>query len=232
MDEYLKQLDAAKVPFSIKDVDEWGPSLDLAARLRRASGVDHTIIWRSTATDTPPYDSDPDDGATAHWAKVKAAMPAEVDQNKDQIWVEVINEPDQAKCAWLSNFSTAISKLALADGFRIFNIGWSTGTPWVGVGDGPNCYEDPATLAFLEYAVSAEAGGKVGVALHEYSLSLDITNEWPWLLGRLHFLYAACDNHTIAYPPVAITEWGWDGCHVKLPPDEVGALRCPCCVID
>ena len=68
-----------------------------------------------------------------------------------------------------------------------------------------------------------DAKGKVGVAVHEYANSLNITNEWPYLLGRLHYLFDACDNHSIAYPPVAITEWGWEACDVKLPPSDAVA---------
>lgn len=159
---------------------------------------------------------DPVSAASSHWGNVKSQMPASLESAKDQIYIEVINEPDQTKCAWLSNFSLAISKLAVGEGWRIFNYGWSTGTPWVGASGGPSCWEDPATLAFLRYA--ATQSGSVGIALHEYSNSLDITNEWPWLLGRFHFLFDTCDAHGIARPPVAITEWGWLACGVKLPP--------------
>lgn len=171
----------------------------------------------------PPYSLAPDAAAAQHWAAVKGHMPAEVTAAKDQIWIEVINEPDQTKCAWLANFSVSISKLAVAEGWRIFNIGWSTGTPFVNAGGGPNCYEDPATLALLQYAADtnkAAGSDTVGIAVHEYANSMNITNEWPYLLGRLHYLFDACDAHGIARPPVAITEWGWTACDVKLPPQQ------------
>lgn len=101
--------------------------------------------------------------------------------NCTKFGAKVINEPDQDKCGWLSNFSLAISKLAVAEGWTIFNYGWSTGTPHVGA-SGPSCWTQPETKAFLSYA--AASNGKVGIALHEYSLTLNITNQWPWLLGR------------------------------------------------
>jgi hypothetical protein len=215
VETYLRQLDAARVPFSIKDVNEWGPELELAAKLRAASGVDHTIIWRHTDTDVPPYHLAPSAAAVQHWSLVKSKMPPGLMPYKEQVWLEVVNEPDMNQCAWMANFSIAVSKLAVSDGWRLFNFGWSTGNPHVGAGGGPDCYEDPATLDFLRYA--SEQGGKVGVALHEYSNSMNITNEWPYLLGRLHFLFDACDKHDIPRPLAAITEWGWLGCNVKLP---------------
>ena len=132
------------------------------------------------------------------------------------MWLEVINEPDQTKCAWLANFSLSISQLAVQEGWSIFNFGWSTGTPYVGAGGGPSCWKDPATVAFLRWA--SQQNGRVGVALHEYANTLQIDNEWPYLLGRYSFLMEACDQQGIPRPLVAITEWGWTGCDVKLPP--------------
>eukprot|EP00039_Didymoeca_costata_P000697 m.46856 g.46856 ORF g.46856 m.46856 type:complete len:313 (+) comp10419_c0_seq1:74-1012(+) len=216
--DYLQRLDSQKIPFSIKNVDGIA-FLDTAAQLRNASGVDHDIIWRSTNTDVPDYTQDPQSAAQSHWQKVKSNMPTQLPALKEHIAIEVINEPDQTKCAWLANFSLAISKLAVAEGYRIYNFGWSTGTPFVGASN-PNCWNQTETKAFLQYA--ATQGGKVGVALHEYSNSMNITNEWPWLLGRNHFLFDTLTSMGINLMdiPVSITEWGWTACHTKLPPSD------------
>lgn len=59
---------------------------------------------------------------------------------------------------------------------------------------------------------------RLGVALHEYSLTTNIQNEYPFLIGRLHFMMDVCKELGITPPTTMITEWGWGACAVHLPP--------------
>eukprot|EP00038_Savillea_parva_P024767 m.3267 g.3267 ORF g.3267 m.3267 type:complete len:103 (-) comp659_c0_seq1:132-440(-) len=79
-------------------------------------------------------------------------------------------------------FLSPSQKLAVAEGWTIYNFAWSTGNPYVGATK-PSCWAQPETEAFLRYA--AASNGKVGVSLHEYANSLDITNEWPWRTSHI-----------------------------------------------
>lgn len=112
VDVYLKELDAAGVPFSIKNVNEFGALLDLACQLKNKSSIPHEIIWRydpelqpykilkshaitnqqlrrSTNTDVPPNMPNATAAAEAHWVRVKSNMPQELPGVKDLVAIEV-----------------------------------------------------------------------------------------------------------------------------------------------
>eukprot|EP00054_Salpingoeca_dolichothecata_P018815 m.116178 g.116178 ORF g.116178 m.116178 type:complete len:319 (-) comp23024_c1_seq1:37-993(-) len=209
---YMEQLDAAGLPFVIKDVDEYAP-LAQAAALRNKSGIPHVIIWRNTNMDSVNYNNPPAQEALDHWQKNIAALPAGFD--KTNVWLEVINEPDQTKCDWLGQFGVTVANLSMAQGYKVSMFGFATGNPPVG-SSAPNCWEAPGMLDYLR--IAGQHPDVLGVALHEYALTLNITSEYPWLVGRFHFLYETCENYSIPLPTTHITEFGWTGCNVKLPP--------------
>mmetsp|Transcript_172 Transcript_172/g.551 ORF Transcript_172/g.551 Transcript_172/m.551 type:complete len:319 (+) Transcript_172:3-959(+) len=204
--DYLQELDAAKIPFSIKNVDTYDV-LDFAVNLTLVSGVNHSIIYRDTSLDIPDYSKDPADAAAAHWALQMARMPPNF--NKQLVWLELINEPDQTKGDWLGQFGVAAAKLAMDQGYKIAMFAFSTGTPYVGASTDPyNSWETPGMQEYLK--LCAQYPDLLAVSLHEYSLdNQQIMTGYPYLIGRFQFLFETCDNHSIARPTLFITEWGW-----------------------
>ncbi|MCB0028464.1 MAG: hypothetical protein KDE28_11190, partial [Anaerolineales bacterium] len=216
---YMRALDRASIPFTLKSVDHYGPCFE-AAGLARQSGIRHNIIFRlSTAGqgqsydfDVPPYKdprflNDPEGAASQHWARTKARLPQEFDKS---VWIEPINEVDKNLCGWLGRFAVRIADLAHEDGCRVALFAWSSGEPeragW----------EHPAMLAYLR--LCAERPEQAAIALHEYGYEqADLFAEFPYRLGRFQLLFDVCDRHNIPRPTTFITEWGWTLNHVPTP---------------
>lgn len=200
--EWMTRLDAAGVPFFLKSVDDSGALVE-AQQLVYASGVPHTLVYRTTGTDfdVPEYDLPPAEAAQRHWQKHKATFPPELDRNL--VWFETINEVDQQRSDWLAEFSLATAQLALAEGYRWAAFGWSSGEPEIAD------WESPVMLELLRLV--ADNPDRLAIALHEYSfLANDIYHEYPYKVGRFFQLFAVCDKHNIPRPTVLITEWGWE----------------------
>lgn len=198
---WMERLDAAGVPFFLKSVDSAGP-LTEAQEMVKASGVPHTLVYRSTGDsfDTPDYELPPAEAARQHWERHKAALPPELDPSI--VWLETINEVDKGRAAWLAEFAVATAQMALADGFRWAAFGWSSGEPEV------TDWESPAMLEFLRLA--AAHPDRLAIALHEYSfVAEEIGHEYPFKVGRFQELFRVVDRHGIPRPTVLITEWGW-----------------------
>ncbi len=199
--EMMVALDAAGVPFFLKSVDDAG-YIAFATDLAEASGVPHTLVFRRTGQqfDVPDYNLSPQEAAQGHWANHLANLPAEVDPTR--VWLETVNEVDKQRSEWLAEFAYETAQLALASGYRWAAFGWSSGEPepehWVG----------PKMLEFLELA--AQYPDQIAIALHEYSYSPDITNIYPYLVGRFQSLFDVVDRRDIARPTILITEWGWE----------------------
>lgn len=209
--DFMTQLDAAKIPFFMKSVDDYG-LIGQGAALAAKSGVPHTLVWRNTNFDIPDYSKDPATAASEHWNKTMTQMPPNFD--KERVWLELINEPDQSKCDWLGNFSVAAGNIAMSNGYKFAAFSWATGNPPVEAANpGQGCWQTPGALAYLRLVAANQ--DKLAVALHEYSLTVDnILAQYPYLLGRFKFLFDACDQHGIARPKVLITEWGWEAFNV------------------
>ncbi|MCA9986951.1 MAG: hypothetical protein KDE59_21730 [Anaerolineales bacterium] len=224
---YMRALDRASIPFTLKSVDHYGPCFE-AANLARQSGIRHNIIFRlSTAGqgqsydfDVPPYKdprflNDPEGAASQHWARTKARLPQEFDKS---VWIEPINEVDKNLCGWLGRFAVRIADLAHEDGCRVALFAWSSGEPeragW----------EHPAMLAYLR--LCAERPEQAAIALHEYGYEqADLFAEFPYRLGRFQLLFDVCDRHNIPRPTTFITEWGWTLNHVPTPELALPAIR-------
>ncbi len=201
LDEWMRRLDAAGVPFFLKSADSAQP-LFFAQEIMRQSGVPHTLVYRRVGNsyDVPNYDLPPDEAARIHWQLHKEAWPPELDPSL--VWIETINEVDKNLSEWLGQFALTTAQLALADGYKWAAFGWSSGEPE------PAHWQSPAMLAFLRLA--AQNPDRLAVALHEYSyLRDDIAHEYPFKVGRFQELFRICDQYGIARPTVLITEWGW-----------------------
>ena len=200
--EWMRRLDAAGVPFFVKSADDAGPLVE-AQNLLRASGVPHTLVFRTSGDeyDVPRYDLPPREAARLHWALHMAAFPPELDPSL--VWLETLNEVDKERSAWLGDFALATAELALAGGYRWAAFGWSSGEPE------ETDWTQPSMLAFLRLA--AANPDRLAIALHEHSfLADDIAHEYPYKVGRFQTLFAIADRYGFARPTVLITEWGWE----------------------
>ena len=208
---YMRRLDSAGIPFTIKSVDHYGPCFE-AAQLARQSALPHSIIFRLSTIgqnhsydfDVPPYKdiqfiNDPAGAAAKHWQKTKAALPPEFDRS---VWIEPINEVDKNLCNWLGHFGVHIANLAQADGYKVALFAWSSGEPE------REGWQEPGMLEYLH--LCAERPEQAAIALHEYSYEArDLFAEFPNRLGRFQLLFDVCDQNGIARPTTFITEWGW-----------------------
>ncbi|MEZ4593373.1 MAG: NBR1-Ig-like domain-containing protein [Chloroflexota bacterium] len=219
--DYMRALDAAKIPMVLKSVDHYGPIFE-AQEIMKKSNVPHVLIFRLSDRhgpddnykyDTPPYKDpkyvdDPEGGAEKHWRKTVAKLPPEFD--KERVWLEVINEVDRHLCDWLGRFAVRIANLAQRDGYKVSLFAWAGGEPE------PSGWETPGMLQYLK--LCAERPNQAAVALHEYSyIVTDIFHEFPFKVGRFQYLFQVCDRHNIPRPTVHITEWGWTLDNVPVP---------------
>lgn len=227
--DYMRALDAAKIPMVLKSVDHYGPIFE-AQEIMKRSNVPHLLIFRLSDRhgpddnykyDTPPYKdpkyvNDPEGGAEKHWRKTVAKLPPEFD--KKRVWLEVINEVDKNLCDWLGRFAVRIANLAQRDGYKVSLFAWSGGEPE------PGCWETPGMLAYLR--LCAERPSQAAVALHEYSfIESDIFHQFPFKVGRFQYLFKVCDKHNIPRPRVHITEWGWTLDSVPPPEKAIQDIR-------
>lgn len=216
VEDWMRQLDAAGVPFFIKTADNAEP-VYIAQELMKQSGVPHTLVYRNAAGgddyNVPFYDLPPEEAAQIHWQKHIEAFPPELDPSL--VWLETINEVDKNRSEWLAQFALATAQLALRDGYKWAAFGWASGEPE------PADWQSPAMLEFLRLA--AANPDRIAIALHEYSYLVDdIGHEYPYKVGRFLELFRICDQYGIARPTVLITEWGWTYQEV---PEPQRALR-------
>jgi hypothetical protein len=204
LDDWMVRLDQAGVPFFIKTVDNAEP-LFRAQELMKASGVPHTLVYRSTGG-VPHYELEPALAAQVHWEEHRDKFPAELDPSL--VWIETLNEPDRTKAEWFGQFALETARLAIADGYRWAAFSWASGEPE------PEQWQTPSMLAFLK--VAGENPEQLAIALHEYSfLQDDITHEYPYKVGRFLELFRIADEQGFPRPTVLITEWGWE--HNNIP---------------
>ena len=207
LDSYMQRLDSEGVPFFLKSVDNAEP-LFKAQELMKASGVPHTLVYRSTLYDVPDYSMDPVLAAETYWEMEKAIWPPELDPGL--VWFETMNELDKNRSEWLAQFSLRTAELALRDGYRWAAFGWSSGEPE------PEDWESPAMLELLR--LIGDNPDRLAIALHEYSyVADDIGHEYPHKVGRFLDLFAVADKYNIPRPTVLITEWGWT--YNNIPPE-------------
>ncbi|MCB9443985.1 MAG: hypothetical protein H6669_07090 [Ardenticatenaceae bacterium] len=203
LEEWMRQLDAAGVPFFIKTADNAEP-VYIAQELMKQSGVPHTLVYRKASGgdiyNVPNYDLPPAEAAQIHWQLHTEAFPPELDPSL--VWLETINEVDKNRSEWLAEFALETAKLALRDGYKWAAFGWASGEPE------PEDWQSPAMLEFLRLA--AANPDRIAIALHEYSYLVDdIGHEYPYKIGRFQELFRICDQYGIPRPTVLITEWGW-----------------------
>lgn len=214
LEEWMRRLDEAGVPFFLKSVDNAQPIL-FAQELKRASGVPHVLVYRKASGgenhnwDVPNYALPADQAAELHWQIHRDAFPPELDPTL--VWLETINEIDRTQAEWLGQFALKTAELTLRDGFNWAAFGWASGEPE------PEQWQTPAMLQFLRLA--GQNPQRLAIAVHEYSyLTEDIADAYPYKVGRFQELFHIADQHAIPRPTVLITEWGW--AYDDVPPPE------------
>ena len=226
--DWMRALDKARIPLSLKSVDHYGPLFE-AQELMKQSNVPHVLVYRMSTRgqndgydyDVPPYKdpkfvNDPEGGAEKHWRKTMAKLPPEFDRKR--VWLEPINEVDKDFCDWLGRFAVRTADLARQEGMKVTLFAWSSGEPE------PSGWETPGMLAYLR--LCAERPQQAAVALHEYSyVENDILDEFPFKIGRFQYLFQVCDKHNIPRPRVHITEWGWVLNSVPVPEKAIPDIR-------
>ena len=214
--DWLKSVDAAGVPFTVKCVRGTTGVHD-ALQIMSGSNVPHNIIYRQDyfphnqgGTDIPDYSRDPVPAAVEQWESHVARFPPELPPAV--VWSEIINEPakEVEMADWIGRFCFTAGMLALEQGYKFIGPGYSTGTPEVGA------WDTDGMLMYLE--LCAKYPDKVGIALHEYSLSNSDIFHWG-LVGRYKNLLETCDQHGIDHPTIFISEWGWHA--TTLPEPEI-----------
>jgi hypothetical protein len=207
LEEWMRALDAAGIPFFLKSVDNAQPLL-FAQELMKQSGVPHVLVYRKAAGgndnydwDVPNYALPAEQAAEIHWQMHRDAFPPELDPSL--VWLETINEIDKNVAEWLGQFALKTAELAMNDGFRWAAFGWASGEPE------PEQWQTPSMLAFLRLA--GNNPDRLAIALHEYSyVRDDIGDQYPYKIGRFQRLFQIADEHNIPRPTVLITEWGWE----------------------
>lgn len=201
--EMWRRLDAAGVPFGVYSV-EGGGLIAEASQFARAD----PLVYRTLATDVAAYDLPPEQAAARSWALLIEKLPPEVKALKDRVWIEIGNEQDKGRADWLGWYYVELAGYAAANGYRICGPGWSTGEPEA------HHWATPGWLAYLR--LCAARPDRLAVTTHEYSLDADdIMAGYPWLVGRVSFLFDICAANGIRPPTVFVTEAGWT--HNDLP---------------
>jgi hypothetical protein len=214
LDDYMAQLDSNRVPFFLKSVDNAEPVYK-AQELMRVSGVEHILLFRTTAYDVADYHLSPEAAAELDWERELALWPPELDPSL--VWFETLNEPDKNRAEWLARFALRTAQLALRDGYRWAAFGWASGEPE------PEDWESPAMLELLR--LMGDHPDQLAIALHEYSyLADDIGHDYPYKVGRFLDLFAVADKHGIPRPTVLITEWGWTYNNIPPTPEAMADI--------
>ncbi len=195
--EYMRRLDAARIPFCIKASDNAGIAFE-AQQLAAESGVPHVICYRRAGNlwDVPDYEKSPEAAALEHWQKHLEAWPPELE--KSIVWWETVNEVDKQRSDWLGEFAYHTATLALDAGHKWAAFGWSSGEPEL------EHWRSAGMAAFL--GLCGAYPDRLAVALHEYSYEVgDITAGFPSKIGRFEELFAICGMLGVARPTVLIT---------------------------
>lgn len=215
LDVWMRDLDAAGMPFFLKSADNAEP-IYIAQEMMRKSGVPHTLVYRKVAggdfVSVPNYDLPAEVAAQQHWQLHTEAFPPELDPSL--VWMETMNEVDKERHEWLAQFALTTAQLALRDGYKWAAFGWASGEPE------PEMWQTPTMLELLR--LMGEHPDQLAIAVHEYSYVQDeIGHGYPYKLGRFLELFRIADAYGIPRPTVLITEWGWTYDNVPEPADAL-----------
>lgn len=214
--DMLDELNSHGAAFSVYSANDAG-ILEAASRFNHA-----TLIYRDVDASTvnpADYLKEPSPFlAGVYWRRYLSALPLWVRENKNRVWLELLNEPGREphQAAWVGSLMYHMALLALGEGYRVMGPGWATGNPE------PEAWRSGGWPEYLRLCATHRE--QVAVSLHEYSLDNDIHHMEPWHVGRFTQVLDACDQDQmdIAAPDIYITECGWT--LNSMPDDEQAKL--------
>jgi hypothetical protein len=221
--DYWKALDAAGIPAINITVDDAGPAFELD-QIAQVSGVEHINVYRvhikisGFNADVPIYGIDPDEAAEIWWETMYMHLPPELMDGltNGRIWLIAGNEVDKNRASWLGYWALGVAKRANAVGISIAAFGWSSGEPeydhWL----------EPGMVEYLKYC--AEYPNKAGLAIHEYSYTMDLNDGIGYLIGRFTYILDVCNSLGIQAPKILITEFGWTYTDVPEPTKAIDQM--------
>jgi hypothetical protein len=189
-----------------------------------ALGNDGEFVYRVVRDDSerysvPRYDMTPELASLVHRDLIWPLVDDYVKENLDKIWIQTINEPDQARAGWVGEFCVWQNIHFWEYGAKTANPGWAAGTP------AESAWKEPEMVLYLQWCTSHP--DRCAISLHEYSYTTESIwggsgqAPYPYMVGRFQFLFRACDEMKLPRPKIYITEWGWEHREV---PNELEAL--------
>lgn len=212
--DFMKALDAAGRPFSIKSIANGGYAVE-AAKLAQTSGLPHNIILRwpnpnGRGDDHPDLGLDPLDSARElfyGWIEPQINKTPEIQPYKQNIRIEPTNEisTNDNDPSWVGYCLLELGKLLNKAGWPAALGGFNNGQP------NKQDWKTPGMRALLEYV---GANRQNTITVHEGKTTItnmyqDPETLWPYLIGRFTWILEACNEMGIASPFIEISEWGW-----------------------
>jgi len=200
---------AQGIGLTVMCADTYGPIVE-SHQIARQYNVPLTAVWRpSTAGQNNGFDYDVpgnnytmpvQQAADVHYAAMNQVTPPEAD--RELVWRLYFNEINKHELAYCAQVSRLIAQKHVADGTRAAFLALNSGEPE------KEQWEQPEVLAFLRYA--SQHPRQIALALHEYSFSKNIKDQFPHLIGRFLALRDVCGRHGINFDSltILITEWG------------------------
>lgn len=198
-DKYLAATASANQPAIVQSVDNAGVIFDVQKR----NNPHDVLVFRINRLEHADFAAEPIAWSNKRYDDIVKAWPPELDPTR--VYTCNLNESEHKleniqDVEWVAAVTLQHAIRAVADGRRYCAYGWSGGAPeaWF--------WELDDTLSFLR--LCAAHPDLLAVSLHEYSFDDDLTDNYPYLLGRFQFLLDVCDDHNIPYPQIIIGEFG------------------------
>lgn len=236
----LRALTAQGKVSCVKAIDGKGWAIE-AAKLARASGVPHVIVYRQTHPEGLPDDHpnlhlSPHKAAEQLWNAVKIGLMREGKHTpeedklatyKDLVYIEPTNEPGvveneevgETQVEWMGEFFVEIAQMMLADGWKPALAGYNTGQPseyhirkyFVKL---LRLFEEnwDDCLWTMHEAKLAFRDEEKGV---EYDYLSPMKHFVPYRVDSADRIFRVCDEHGIRRPRVFISEMAWE--HNNIP---------------
>ena len=212
MDKFVLPVNAAGIPVSIKSINNTG-IVKQVVESGLKNGVTNRVVLRFVGgfPDNPNYDAQSPEAemdqyyASYIYPRLQAAS-ADLGKIKAHFYVELLNEADKNRWNIVCRWAKRGVELLLADGYKAVVLGVNAGEPE------PETWLIPEAKALINLCNTNR--GRAAISLHEGFTHHDIHTThvldlYPYTIGRVEWLFDACDSMNIAYPDVFISELAW-----------------------
>lgn len=211
IDKFVRPVNAFGVPVSVKSVNNTGLIAEVAS-IGASHDVDNVLVLRFSSgfPDNPNYDNpNPEaemDGYYDSYIYPRLLAAKELNGIKDKFYVEVLNEPDKNRWATVCRWAKRALQRLNADGYKGVAVAANAGEPE------PETWLIPEARELILYCAANK--GRAAISLHEsfadYNINSTTVDElFPFLIGRVEWLFDACDAMSITHPDVFISELAW-----------------------